>query len=160
MDPTGVIYLALVAVAYGFAARSSRPRAVKSLQAGGKSLMGMLSTFAAVFALVGLFEVFLPVSLIQRWMGATNGAWSLLSGAGVGAIAAGPPPAAFPIAATLLKGGAWMPAVGAFIVSWILVGIASLPFEAKMFGWRFALLRNGLSFLAAMAIGLVMGWVL
>jgi uncharacterized membrane protein YraQ (UPF0718 family) len=53
-----------------------------------------------------------------------------------------------------------MPAVAAFIVSWVLVGVASLPFEAKMFGWRFALLRNSLSFVIAMGIGLVMGWVL
>ena len=160
IDPTGLVYAAVMVVAYGLLSRRHPGVVSKGLKTGAKQLGSILPTFLAVFGLVGLFEVFVPPSLIEQWMGAASGAQSLLVGAAVGSVAAGPPPTAFPIAASLLRGGAWMPAVGAFIASWVLVGIASLPLEAKTFGWRFALLRNGLSFLAAMAIGLGMGWVL
>jgi uncharacterized membrane protein YraQ (UPF0718 family) len=50
--------------------------------------------------------------------------------------------------------------VAAFIVSWTLVGFVSIPFEARTFGRRFAVARNGLSFVFAMLIGLLMGWML
>lgn len=160
IDASGFVYLAAVAGAYGGVAARSRDKAVAAARSGMKQLGSILPTFLAVFGIVGLFEVFVPPAMIERWLGASSGATSLLVGAGVGAVAAGPPPAAFPIASTLLKGGAWPPAIAAFIVSWVLVGVASLPFEAKTFGWRFALLRNGLSFVVAMLIGLGMGVVL
>lgn len=160
VDPSGIVYAGLMAVVYAVVAVKSPGAAPKAFKAGAKQLGNIAPTFIAVFGLVGLFEVFVPPALIERWMGAASGAQSLLVGATVGSVAAGPPPTAFPIAAGLLKGGAWLPAVAAFIVSWVLVGIASIPFEAKLFGWRFALLRNGLSFVVAMVVGMVMGWVL
>ncbi len=78
----------------------------------------------------------------------------------VGAVAIGPPVAAFPLAGSLLEAGAWAPAVAAFIVAWISVGVVTLPFEAQIFGWRFALARNGFTFAVALFIGLVVGWAL
>lgn len=160
IDPTGLVYAMAMLIVYAYIARTRPGVAGKAAKAGAKQLGSIAPTFLAVFGLVGLFQVFVPPALIDRWMGAASGAQSLLVGATVGSVAAGPPPTAFPIAAGLLESGAWMPAVAAFIVSWVLVGVASLPFEAKMFGWRFALLRNSLSFVIAMEIGLVMGWVL
>lgn len=160
MDPTGIVYAVLIVIAYVVVARMRPGKASLAAKAGAKQLWSIAPTFIAVFGLVGLFETFVPPTIIERWMGSASGAQSLLVGALVGSVAAGPPPAAFPIAATLLKGGAWLPGVAAFIVSWVLVGVASLPFEAKLFGWRFALWRNGLSFLAAMVIGLAVGWVM
>jgi len=159
-DPTGLIYLTVVGIAYAVVARRTPAKAPAAAKAGIKQLASIAPTFLAVFGIVGLFEVFVPPSAIERWLGASSGVSSLFVGAAVGSVAAGPPPAAFPIAATLLEGGAWTAAIAAFIVSWVLVGVASLPFEAQTFGWRFALLRNGLSFVAAMVIGLGVGAVL
>lgn len=160
IDPTGLFYAAIMVVAYIIVARKRPGAASKAAKAGAKQFAAIAPTFLAVFGLVGLFQVFVPPAMIERWMGASSGAQSLLVGASVGSIAAGPPPTAFPIAATLMERGAWLPGIAAFIVSWVLVGVASLPFEAKLFGWRFAVMRNAFSFVAAMGIGLVMGWVL
>lgn len=157
IDPTGFIYLGVVGVAYAAVARTRPEKARAAAATGAKQLRSILATFLAVFGLVGLFQVFIPPAMIQQWLGASSGFTSLLVGAGVGSVAAGPPPAAYPIAATLLESGAWPPAIAAFIVSWVLVGVASLPFEAKIFGWRFAIVRNALSFVAAGLIGLGVG---
>jgi len=157
MDYTGIIYLAVVGAIYAFFWRRSPAKAGKSIASGLRSFKGILPTLLAVFGLVGLFDVFIPPSLIQRLMGSSGGITSLLVGTGLGSIATGPPADGFPIAATLLKAGAWPASVAAFIVSWILVGFVSLPMESEIFGWRFAVLRNGLSIVVAMAIGLIMG---
>jgi len=157
IDSTGFVYLGVVAAAYAALGIKAPKKVRGAAGAGMKQLGSILPTFVAVFGLVGLFEVFVPPALIERWLGSSSGVGSLFVGAAVGSVAAGPPPAAFPIAATLLEGGAWPPAIAAFIVSWVLVGVASLPFEARTFGWRFAVLRNGLSFVVAMLVGLGVG---
>lgn len=156
----GYGYLVLAALGYAYTYAKSHDKAKAAAKNSVKSFSGVLVTFIAVFGLVGLLDVFVPQSLIERLLGASGGATSLLIGDALGSVAAGPPVAAYPVAASLLKGGAWAPAVAAFIVSWTLVGFVSIPFEARMFGPRFAVARNVLSFVFAMIIGLLMGWML
>lgn len=156
----GYGYLVLVAIGYIITARRSRQKARVAGTAAVKAFANIARTFLAVFGLVGLIEVFVPPTLVERFLGADGSLLPLLAGGLAGSVAAGPPAAAYPIAASLLNSGAWAPAVAAFIVSWTLVGVVSLPFEAKTFGWRFAIARNGLSFLFALLIGVLMGVVL
>lgn len=156
----GYGYLVLVALGYAFTMAKSREKAKKAAGIGAKAFGGVAPTLLAIFSLVGLLEVFVPRDFIERAFGESGGFVSLFTGGAVGAIAAGPPAAGYPIAASLLNRGAWLPAVAAFIVSWTLVGMISLPFEARVFGARFAIVRNVFSFLFALAIGLLMGVVL
>ncbi|MHB1342233.1 MAG: permease [Coriobacteriia bacterium] len=156
----GYGYLVLATLGYAYTYAKSREKARAAALNSVKSFRGVIVTFVAVFGLVGLLEVFVPPSLIERLLGANGGLMSLLVGDALGSVAAGPPVAAYPVAASLLKGGAWAPAVAAFIVSWTLVGFVSIPFEARTFGTRFAITRNALSFVFAMIIGLLMGWML
>ena len=156
----GYGYLVLAGIGYAVIARKSPDKAKKAALSGIKSFRGVAVTLLSVFGLVGLLNVFVPPALIEKFMGASGGVASLLVGDLLGSVAAGPPVAAYPVAASLLDGGAWPPAVAAFIVSWTLVGFISLPFEARTFNWRFAITRNALSFVFAMVIGVLMGWVL
>jgi hypothetical protein len=70
----------------------------------------------------------------------------------MGSITAGNPLAGYILGGELLAGGASLIAVTAMIVSWVTVGIVQLPAEALLLGRRFAMLRNLLSFLFAIAI--------
>ncbi len=156
----GYAYLVAALIGYAITARQSPEKATSAAAGAWKSFATIAPTFLAVFALVGLIDTFVPPEFIERGLGGDSNLLSLLVGGTLGSLAAGPPAAAFPIASTLLAGGALPAAIAAFIVSWTLVGFVSLPFEARIFGTRFALLRNGLSFLFALAIGAVMGGVL
>ncbi len=156
----GYGYLVLAVIGYIITFAKSREKARAAAKNSAKSFAGVAVTFLSVFALVGLLNVFVPASLIERLLGSSGGFVSLLVGAALGSVAAGPPVAAYPVAASLLGGGAWAAAVAAFIVSWTLVGFISIPFEARIFGMRFALARNALSFVFAIVIGLLMGWML
>jgi uncharacterized membrane protein YraQ (UPF0718 family) len=153
----GLIYLFLVGLAYLWAFRRDPQKAQGAIKAGAASLLNLLPLLLAIFALVGLFQEFLPPQLIESVMGQGRQLVSLLVGGLVGAVSIGPPLAAYPLAGALLENGAWPPAVAAFIMSWISVGVVTLPFEAKVFSWRFALLRNGLTLVAALFSGLLLG---
>lgn len=156
----GYGYLVLAILGYALTYAKSHEKARAAAKNSAKSLSGVAVTFLSVFGLVGLLDVFVPAALIERLLGSGGGFISLLVGAALGSVAAGPPVAAYPVAASLLDGGAWAAAVAAFIVSWTLVGFISIPFEARLFGTRFALARNTLSFVFALVIGLLMGWML
>lgn len=79
----------------------------------------------------------------------------VLTGAAVGAVASGHPSAGYVLGAQLRESGVPLDAVTALLVSWVTVGIVQLPVE-MLLGRRFALLRNLLAFLAALAIGLLL----
>ncbi len=153
----GLIYLLLVGLVYLWAFCRDPQKAQTAIRAGKTSLLTLLPLLFAIFALVGLFQEFLPPDIIESVLGQGNKALALLIGGLVGAVSIGPPLAAYPIAGSLMANGAWPPAVAAFILSWISVGVITLPFEAKIFSWRFALLRNGLTLVAALFSGLLLG---
>ena len=75
-----------------------------------------------------------------------------LLGASIGSIAAGHPLASYLLGGELLGGGVSLIAVTALVVTWVTVGIVQLPAEALMLGTRFAVYRNIISFIAAIAI--------
>jgi uncharacterized membrane protein YraQ (UPF0718 family) len=160
MLSVGLIYLLLISGAYLILFTMDRQKGRQSLQIAALSLRKLLPLLIAVFGLVGLFQEFLPAQLVTKWLGESSGFLALLLGATAGAIAIGPPLAAYPLAGSLIDAGAWPPAVAAFILSWISVGVITLPFEAQTFGSRFALLRNSISFIAAMLCGLLLGLLL
>ncbi|SEA39860.1 Predicted permease [Desulfuromusa kysingii] len=160
MASVGLIYLFAITCCYLFLWPVDRSKVLQSLRVSWKSLLKMLPFLMAIFGLVGLFQEFVPPELITRFLGKSSGAGSLLISAFAGAISIGPPLAAYPLAETLLKAGAWPPAIATFIFSWTAIGIITLPFEATTFGPRFALLRNGISFITAILSGTILGLLL
>jgi hypothetical protein len=77
-------------------------------------------------------------------------------GALIGSVALGHPSASYILGGELLAAGVELGAVTAFLVTWVTVGITHLPAESLLLGRRFAVLRNVIAFVAALAIaGLV-----
>lgn len=160
MIKTGLFYLVLISFLYLLGYRKDAEKVKLSLLAARQTLWRMVPLLLSIFALIGLFQEFVPPETIRTWMGNENHLLSLLNGGLIGAIAIGPPVAAFPIAYSFIETGAWPPAAAAFIVSWVSVGVITLPVEAHVFGWKFALWRNGITFITALLIGLLIGGLL
>ena len=84
-------------------------------------------------------------------------------GALVGSIAGGNPVTSYIIGGELRLQGISMFAITAFIVAWVTVGVIQLPAEALMLGKRFAFVRNGISFVTAIVIAIIivltLGWI-
>jgi len=78
----------------------------------------------------------------------------------LGSVSLGNPIVSYIIGNGLLQNGVSLVAVTAFIVSWVTVGIIQLPAEYYFFGKRFALIRNLTSFIGAILMGILIGYIL
>lgn len=67
---------------------------------------------------------------------------------------------AFPLAGKLLTGGASATVIATFITTLTMIGVVTFPLEARELGRRFALLRTGIGWIAAVVIGLLIGYIL
>jgi len=122
-----------------------------NLRKTGKMLLRVFPNIFAVVLLSGLIMEFVPMNRLSEFLGGgifTDG----LIGAGIGSISIGNPLVSYVLGGELLDQGVSLMAVTALLVSWVTVGSIQLPAEIQTFGPRFALVRNGLSFLFAMII--------
>lgn len=160
MSATGVIInlLALTCLAVAFVKDSARAR--QSLRVALKSFAGILPAVLAIIVLIGLLMAFATPGQISRFVGDQAGLGGIIAIAAMGAVLYIPAIVAFPLAGSLLQSGASVSAVAAFITTLTMVGVVTLPMEINQLGRKLALLRNGLSFIAAIAIALLMGVVL
>jgi len=126
--------------------------------------MIILWIITGVALLVSLAAVSLVLTAVTPRMlqGILSGTGLLpfFSALGVGSIALIPGFIAYPLAAVLRQNGATVPVLAAFITSLMMVGVLTLPLEARYFGWRAALLRNGLALCGAIIVAAGMAWVL
>jgi uncharacterized membrane protein YraQ (UPF0718 family) len=107
--------------------------------------------------LVSFFLAIVPKETIMKWLGQSAGPIAYLIAAIIGSISLIPGFIVYPLGATLIKMGVSYPVIAIFITTLMMVGVFTLPLEAKYFGWRLAITRNALSFMAAIIIGLGMG---
>ncbi|HEU5076223.1 MAG TPA: hypothetical protein VFU02_18650, partial [Polyangiaceae bacterium] len=77
-----------------------------------------------------------------------------LVGTAAGALTPAGPFVAFPLLAVLLKGGASVGAITAYLTAWALLGVHRVAaLEIPILGWRFALVRCLVSLAAPLIIG-------
>jgi uncharacterized membrane protein YraQ (UPF0718 family) len=67
----------------------------------------------------------------------------------------GGPFVSMPIAAGLLRAGAGVGTMVAFIVSWSLLAVSRLPLEIGIMGWQFVAIRLTCVFFMPVAAGLI-----
>lgn len=124
-------------------------------------MVKMLRTFQtivpmvlAIVGLIGIFETFITPEMIHNIFSGNILADTLV-GILAGAISVGQPFLSYIISGELLQEGISMYAITAFILSFVTLGVIQLPMEFSIFGARFTLIRNILSFLFAFIIAFV-----
>lgn len=158
--PIPITTLILIILALGgliFSLVRSRQKTGEALRFARGMFLGTLSEVLAVMGLIGLILALLPPEVIGRILGGTHSFLSSLTGAVLGAVTIIPGFIAFPLADTLRDQGAHTATIAAFITTLTMVGIATYPLEVRHFGRTFTLVRNGLSFGAALLIAIIMG---
>ncbi len=139
---------------------NNREKSTRALKVAGKSFLKMLPMVLIIVVLVGLLLGFVPPKGIETFFGAQSGVLGTLIIGGVGAALHIPSLIAFPLAGSLVESGASVSSAAVFITTLTMIGTVYLPGEIKILGKKFTLLRNGLSFLVAVVISLLMGLIL
>ncbi|OYT57855.1 permease [Euryarchaeota archaeon ex4484_162] len=118
-----------------------------------KSFISAFPVLLGVILLLGLFKTFVSPQMITSVF-TGEPLRDTLIGSSLGSILTGNPITSYVIGGELLKDGVSLFAVTAFIVAWVTVGIVQLPAEAAILGKRFAVVRNGFSFLFAILVSI------
>ncbi|MDD4632088.1 MAG: hypothetical protein PHQ77_07560 [Proteiniphilum sp.] len=159
--------MATIITIYGFLAVclvasliKSKEKSKKAFKVAGKALLKTAPSLLAVLGIVGLTLGTLTPETISSLVGAEAGFFATIVAAVLGAITLIPSLVAFPLAGSLLRSGATVMTISAFVTTLVMVGIVTAPMEIKILGKKFTLLRNGLGFLAALIIAGIMGVIL
>ena len=155
---TALLYglTALVAI---WSYRRDRRRTRQAFAKAWKAFDNILPEFLGVIVLVGIAMALLRPAVIAAALGENSGWVGVVLAACVGAVTLIPGFIAFPLAAMVLRGGAGLPQIGAFLSSLMMVGVITAPVEVRYFGKRATALRNASAFLFSFLVAWVIGKV-
>ena len=150
-----LVTITLLATAISFLV--DRGKTILGLKKGLGMFVNILPELLNILILVSVVLYLIPQSMLIRWLGRDSGMTGISIAAVTGSISLIPGFIAYPLAAILRKSGVSYGVLAVFITTLMMVGIVTLPLEAKYYGLKTALARNGLSFLGALIIGILVG---
>jgi uncharacterized membrane protein YraQ (UPF0718 family) len=147
----GAIALVLLFIGY----QKGGGEHILGLKSAGNILLQIAPLLIFAFIMAGMIQVLIPQELISKWVGAESGFRGLLIGTVVGGFTPGGPYVSLPIAAGLLRAGASIGTMVAFMTAWSLLAISRLPLEVGLLGWEFTLVRLACTFFFPPIAGLI-----
>ena len=137
----------------------SREKTLLAMKKAWKAFENILPQFLVVVVLIGVLLSILDPEQISRIIGKDSGAFGVVLAALIGSVTLIPPFVAFPTAALLLEGGAGTMQIAAFVSTLMMVGVITLPVEARYFGRKTAIGRNLLALAFSFLVAILMGMV-
>ena len=147
----GVLALALLAAGY----LKGQGQHIGGMRSALRMTVDILPLLFFAFIVAGMVQALLPRELLSKWVGAESGIRGILIGSVAGGFAPGGPYVSLPIAAGLLRSGASVGTMVAFLTGWSLWAIARLPMEVGILGWKFTLVRVASTFFFPPVAGLI-----
>jgi uncharacterized membrane protein YraQ (UPF0718 family) len=147
----GVLAIILTFIAYNRGGGEH----ILGLKSTGNMLIQLIPLLLLAMLVAGMVQVLAPQEMISKWVGAESGFRGLLIGTAMGGFTPGGPFVSMPIAAGLLRAGAGIGTMVAFITAWSLLAVARLPLEIGVMGWKFTLIRLACTFFFPPIAGLI-----
>jgi uncharacterized membrane protein YraQ (UPF0718 family) len=114
---------------------------ITGLKSAVNMTVEILPLLVFAFIIAGMVQVLLPQETIAKWVGAESGIRGIVIGSVAGGLCPGGPFVSLPIAAGLLRSGAGLGTMVAFLTGWSIWAVSRLPMEVGVLGWRFTLIR-------------------
>ena len=126
---------------------------IGGLVEGGKLLISVLPLLISAFLVAGLVQALVSDELINRWLGSASG-WRGIAIACIGgALIPGGPYVYYPLAASLMKAGAGLGVLVAFVTAKNAWSITRIPLEIALLGPQLALIRFGMTLIIPPLLG-------
>jgi len=136
--------LALFLLAIGYAKGDGQH--IQGLNSGLKMIVEIMPLLVFAFIVAGMVQILLPRELLSQWIGEESGLKGILIGTVAGGLTPGGPYVSLPVVAGLLKAGAGVGTMVAFLTAWSLWAVARLPMEIGILGWKFTVVRFACTF--------------
>ena len=128
---------------------------ILGLKSAGNLLLQIAPLLIFAFIVAGMIQFLVPTEMVAKWIGAESGFRGILIGTGVGVLTPGGPPVILPIAVGLLRAGAAIGTIVAYMTAWSLLQLPRLPMEVGIMGWKFTLIRLACTFFFPPIAGLI-----
>jgi uncharacterized membrane protein YraQ (UPF0718 family) len=126
----------------------------QGLSGGGALLASYALIVAVSFMAAGFAEVLVPTEWVRRTLGDDSGLRGMAIASAAGMLTPAGPFVSMPIAATMVRSGAGVAPVVAFLTSWSLLAVHRfVAWEVPILGWQLATLRYGTCLLLPFAAG-------
>ncbi len=155
--PKDLYLIVVTVVAVIVSAAIDRRKAVQGVRKGWSMLMKLLPQFLMLLVLVSVFLTLVSQETLVAVLGRQAGSLGVFAAACIGSVALVPGPIAYPLAGKLAESGVPLTVLAVFITTLMMVGVLTFPVEKAYLGGRFAVLRNMLSLMGALVIGILVG---
>jgi uncharacterized membrane protein YraQ (UPF0718 family) len=145
--------LALVLLLIGYF--NGQGQHISGMKSALNMTVAILPLLVFAFIVAGMVQVLLPQELLAKWVGAESGMRGILIGTVAGGLSPGGPFVSLPIAAGLLRAGAGIGTMVAYLTAWSLWAVSRLPLEVGIMGWKFVLIRLASTFFFPPIAGLI-----
>lgn len=133
----GLLALTLFLIAY----LKGEGQHISGIRSALSMTLEIIPLLIFAFIIAGLVQVLLSNETIARWVGSESGMRGIIIGSVAGGLCPGGPFVSLPIAAGLLRAGASMGTMVAFVTGWSVWAVSRLPMEVGVLGLRFTLIR-------------------
>lgn len=152
-----IIFYGVIALLLFISYKKSKNKFNITLKESFKSGKDFIPIFLVIVIVLALTSSFLSKDFINDYTTMFSGLQGIFGAAILGSIVHIPPFIAFPIGGQILQSGVNAGVIAVLINTLIMVHTGTLPIEIKAMGWKFAIARNGLSFVFAIIIGIIIG---
>lgn len=132
---------------------------IEGLKIAGAMTIQVLPLLLFAFVLAGMVQVLIPGEGVSKWIGEESGLRGIIMGTLAGSLAPGGPFVSLPIAAGLIRAGAGVGTMVAFLTGWSLWAVSRLPLEVGILGWRLTMIRVASTFFFPPIAGLFAQWI-
>lgn len=154
---TSIIILTVILTLVSFIA--DRNKTLKGIKKGLMLFVNILPTLLSVIILVSVALYFTSNEVLIKYLGKDAGLGAYAFAAIIGAVSIMPGFIAYPLSGILVKTGVSYSVISVFITTLKMVGILTIPLEAKFFGYKISIFRNGLAFAGALIVGFIMALI-
>jgi len=145
----------LVVISFFF----DKKKTFKAIKKGIIMFLKILPTLLSVIILVSVVLYFISDKVLIEYLGERAGLSAYLSAAIIGSVSIIPGFIAYPLSSVLISKGVSYSLIAVFISTLKMVGILTIPVEAKFFGLKTAIIRNSLAFVGALIVGFLMVFI-
>jgi len=149
MIPIIILTLILTIISFVF----DKKKTLKGVKKGAMMFLKILPTLISVIILVSVVLYLVSDEVLMEYLGKDAGIGAYISAALIGSVSIIPGFIAYPLASILLKTGVSFSVLSVFITTLKMVGVLTIPIEARFFGFKVAIIRNTLSFIGAILVG-------
>jgi uncharacterized membrane protein YraQ (UPF0718 family) len=147
----GLIALSLLVIGY----YKGGGQHITGLKGAGRMTLEVLPLLIFAFIVATMTQELISQESINKWVGAESGFRGILIGTLAGGLTPGGPFVSLPVAVGLVKSGAGVGTMVAFLTSWSLIAVSRIPLELGILGWKLTAVRLVCTFFFAPVAGMI-----